>query len=181
VKIMIIGSGGSGKSTFASQLGTVLKLPVYHLDAYYWHPGWVPTPDNEWDEFQNRLITNDQWIIDGNYGRTLEIRMNAADVIIYFDLSPLICTYRVIKRRIKYHGRTRPDLNEQCPEQLDWAFIKWVWNFRKTRRQSIMEKIQIYKDGKRILIINRTKQVKDILKQITTEGTSYFEEDENFL
>ncbi|MCQ6557668.1 DNA topology modulation protein [Paenibacillus mendelii] len=174
MKIMIIGSGGSGKSTFARQLSSILGLPVHHLDAYYYKPGWVPTPKQEWDEIQKRLVAQKEWIIDGNYGRTLPIRMNAADVIIYFDLSRWITTYRVIKRRVQYNGITRPDLNEGCPERLDWAFLKWVWNFKKTSRTGIMEKMDAYKDGKAIIVIRTTKQVKGLIKQLKLEGRSYF-------
>jgi adenylate kinase family enzyme len=159
-KIIILGSGGSGKSTFSRKLGETIKLPVYHLDAYFWRPGWIPTPNDEWDDFQKELIQKDEWIIDGNYGRTVEIRIKAADTIIYFDLSRWITTYRVIKRRIMYHGRTRPDLTEGCPEQLDWEFIKWVWNFKKNKRPGIIAKLNNYKDDKKVIIVRNPLEVK---------------------
>ncbi|MEK3910098.1 hypothetical protein [Paenibacillus sp. FSL H7-0331] len=85
----------------------------------HWKPGWVPTPEDEWYQYQQELTQKDEWIIDGNYGRTLDIRLAEADTIIFFDLSRWITTYRIIKRRIQYHGKTRPDLTEGCPEQLD--------------------------------------------------------------
>lgn len=118
-KIALIGSGGSGKSTLARKLGDVTQLPVYHLDALHWKPRWIPTPEDEWHQFQQELTQKDEWIIDGNYGRTLDIRLAEADTIIFFDLSRWITTYRIIKRRIQYHGKTRPGLTEGCPEQLD--------------------------------------------------------------
>jgi adenylate kinase family enzyme len=177
-RIMIIGSGGSGKSTFAAELGKLAQLPVYHLDAYYWRPGWVATPNEEWDQFLKQLVLEDEWIIDGNYGRTLEIRMNKSDVIIFFDLPPWITTYRVIKRRIKYHGKTRPDLNEGCPEQLDWDFIKWVWNFRRTRRPGILEKLRIHGEDKKIIIFKNTTEVRELLRAVKDNGVGYFREGE---
>jgi adenylate kinase family enzyme len=165
-RVMIIGSGGSGKSTFASEFSDISKLPLYHLDAYYWKPGWIATPNDEWDAFQQELIRNNEWIIDGNYGRTIDIRMARADTIIFFDLSPWITTYRVIKRRIQYHGRTRPDLNEGCPEQLDWEFIRWVWNFRKHKRPAILEKLKIYEKEKSIIILRSPREVSNFLDQM---------------
>ncbi|UVI32745.1 DNA topology modulation protein [Paenibacillus spongiae] len=173
MKIIMIGSGGSGKSTLARQVGSILGLPVYHLDAYYYKSGWVPTPKEEWDEFLRRLIAKNEWIVDGNYGRTVQLRMDAADVIIFFDLPRWLTTYRVIKRRIQYHGRTRPDLNEGCPERLDWAFLKWVWNYRKTSRSGILEKMQAYKGEKTMIVINKTSQVKGLLKQLELGGKDY--------
>ena len=156
---MIIGSGGAGKSTLARQLGEALQLPVHHLDAYYWRPGWDPTPNEEWELFQENLVREESWIIDGNYGRTLDIRMKRADVIILLDFSRWITVYRVIKRRIMYHGKTRPDLNEDCPESLDFEFIKWVWNFRKTRIPGIIQKLRKYND-KKIIILKSPKEVR---------------------
>ena len=181
-RIIIIGSGGAGKSTLAKQFGEELKLPVHHLDAYYWKPGWTPTPNDEWDKFQETLVLNDKWIIDGNYGRTLDIRMKKADVIILLDFSRWITVFRVIKRRIMYHGKTRPDLNKDCPESLDMEFIKWVWNFRKTRIPGIIEKLRQYsKDkDKTILILKSPKDVRQLLNNVKTFGVGYFKEGKNF-
>jgi adenylate kinase family enzyme len=177
-RIMIIGSGGAGKSTLSRQLGDILNVPVYHLDAYFWKPGWVPTPYDEWDDFQQKLVLEESWIIDGNYGRTFDIRMKQADVIILLDFSRWITTYRVIKRRIIYHGKTRPDLNEACPESLDFEFIKWVWNFKKTKISGIMEKLTEYQD-KKIIVLKSQKHVEKLIQKIKTIGVSYFREDEN--
>lgn len=162
---MIIGSGGAGKSTLAKQLGEKLGLPVYHLDVYYWNPGWVPTSNEEWDLFLEELVKNDSWIIDGNYGRTYDIRMRRADIIILLDYSRWLTIFRVIKRRMMYHGKTRPDMNKGCPEALDLDFLKWVWNFRKTRIPGIMEKLHHYKD-KRIIILKSPKEARSFLDQI---------------
>lgn len=181
MRIMIIGSGGSGKSTFARKLGEVTGLPVHHLDAYFWRPGWNATPNEEWDEFQLKLVKQDQWIIDGNYGRTIDLRMKAADVIIFLDMSPIMNTYRVLKRRIINHKKARLDMNEGCPEKLDWEFVKWVWTFRKMKRPGILLKLSEYSRSKRIIIIRKHKEVEKILKEIKTSSVGYFKEDENIL
>ncbi|MCI3918977.1 DNA topology modulation protein [Paenibacillus sp. TRM 82003] len=177
-RIMIIGSGGAGKSTLASQLADILDIPVHHLDAYYWKPGWTPSPNDEWDQFQETLVQEESWIIDGNYGRTHDIRMRRADVIILLDFSKCVTVYRVLKRRIIYHGKTRPDLNENCPESLDFEFIKWVWNFKKTRIPGIMEKLKEYQD-KKIIILKSPKNVRQLLEKVKTMGEGYFSEGEN--
>ena len=74
-RIMIIGCGGAGKSTLARQLGEKLNLPVVHLDKLFWHPGWVESEKAEIDEKILREMQKDQWIIDGNYTRTLPQRL----------------------------------------------------------------------------------------------------------
>ena len=70
-RIAIVGSTGAGKSTLARQLGEVTGLAVVHLDALYWRPGWVPTPDEEWDAVVKEVASKESWIIDGRrIGRT---------------------------------------------------------------------------------------------------------------
>ncbi|MCR8846494.1 DNA topology modulation protein [Paenibacillus sp. SC116] len=170
MKIMIIGSAGSGKSTFATKLSAITKLPVYHLDAYYWRPSWVATPNEEWDLFMNNLVEEESWIIDGNYSRTLDIRIKEADVILFFDLPPILNTYRVIKRRIQYDGKTRPDMNEGCDEKLDWAFIKWVWNFRRNSKPVIEQKLAEYGREKKIIIFRKLSDSAKVLKEIEKNG-----------
>lgn len=176
MKIILIGASGSGKSTFAYELGEIMDLPVYHLDYYFWKPGWQETPREEWAEFNRNLVKENRWIIDGYYGRTLDIRLEAADVIFFMDLSPWITTYRVIKRRIQYHGKTRRDLNEGCPESIDWAFIKYSWNFRRDKKPRIMEKLKKHSVNKKVIIIKQPKQARLILDQLKERGPAYLDE-----
>src|SRR5690242_17455985 len=93
-KIILIGSGGSGKSTLARQLGNKLNIKVHHLDALFWKPNWEGVPREEQIAVQNNLIKDEKWIIDGNYGGTMDIRLNAADTIIFLDIHRTICIYR---------------------------------------------------------------------------------------
>lgn len=90
-KIMIIGCGGSGKTTLAKQLSQELNLPLFHLDNYFWQPGWQEAPYDEFIEKQYELIMKDSWIIDGNYTRSLSIRLREADTIIFLDISRWRC------------------------------------------------------------------------------------------
>ncbi|MEK4251813.1 DNA topology modulation protein [Paenibacillus sp. FSL W7-1287] len=165
-KVMLIGPGGSGKSTLSRKLGLLLHLPVYHLDALHWKPGWVPTPDDEWDDLQKELIKRDEWIIDGNYGRTIDIRLSEADTIIFFDYPRVIPIYRVIKRRIKYHGKTRPDLHEGCPERISLEFLKWIWNYKRDKRPGILERLEKVKDDKRIIVLRNQAEVYRLIEEI---------------
>lgn len=69
-RVLVIGCGGAGKSTLARQLGEATGLPVIHLDAHYWRPGWVETPKETWRAAVDELIAADAWIMDGNYSGT---------------------------------------------------------------------------------------------------------------
>ncbi len=97
-RVAIIGSCGAGKTTLAKSLGERLDLPVIHLDAHYWQPGWQATDADEWQKIQQKLVKGDRWIIDGNYGSTMDIRLTAADTIVWLDFSRYLCLWRVFKR-----------------------------------------------------------------------------------
>lgn len=109
-KIILIGSGGAGKSTLARLLGEKLNIKVYHLDRLFWKPGWVVVQREEQRKVQYKLINQPKWIIDGNYRGTMDIRLHAADTIIFLDLHRMICVYRAFKRMLKYRNKTRPDM-----------------------------------------------------------------------
>ncbi len=83
-RILIIGNSGSGKSTFSRLLGEKLNLEVFHLDRYFWKPGWIASERNEWHEIIEELINKDKWIIEGNFSGTLNIRASRADLIFFF-------------------------------------------------------------------------------------------------
>lgn len=165
-KIAIIGSGGAGKSTLARKLGEMLKIQVYHLDSNFWQPGWIPMNNTEWDEFLENLIKENEWIIDGNYSRTIDIRFAAADTIIFLDMPRYLTMYRIFKRRIMYHGKVRPDMSEGCQEKIDWEFINWVWQFNKKKRQNLIRKIKDYSNGRNIVILQSPSEVKGFLKSL---------------
>ncbi|WDH77331.1 DNA topology modulation protein [Exiguobacterium marinum] len=141
-RIMIIGSGGAGKSTLARQLGERLQLDVYHLDALMWKPGWVMATREERISIQQQLVKKDEWIIDGNFGNTLDLRLHAADTVILIDLPRIVCIYRVLKRVARYRGTTRPDMGASCEEKLDFSFLKWVWNFPNIQRLQLLQQIE---------------------------------------
>lgn len=140
-RIAVIGCSGAGKSTFSSKLAGVLGLPLYHLDAYYWKPGWIPSPREEWHAFVEALSSQEEWIIDGNYSSTLDIRLQYADTVIFLDMPMWLCLYGIVKRRIQYHGRTRPDMNEGCPEKLDMEFVRWVLGYKKRSRHATLRRL----------------------------------------
>jgi adenylate kinase family enzyme len=162
-KIVLIGSGGSGKSTLARKLGEVLKIDVYHLDAILWKPGWVATPKNEQIAIQEKLINGDTWVIDGNYGGTMDIRLQAADTIIFISLSRWICLYRVLKRSFQYRNKEREDMAEGCEERINYQFIKWVWEYPIEQKPKIMEQLIRLSKEKTVIVLNSPKDVRAFL------------------
>ncbi len=126
-RVAIVGSGGSGKSTLARALGARTGLPVVHLDEHYWRPGWVETPRDAWRARQAELCADDRWIIDGNYGGTIDLRLDPADTLVFLDLPRRVTVPRVLRRWARNRGR--PVQAPGCPERADAAFLRWVWDY----------------------------------------------------
>ena len=121
-RIMIIGCGGSGKSTLAQQLGQKLGLPVIHLDKLFWTPGWVSIPKEEFDRVHADAVSKEKWIIDGNFDRTIPVRLKRCDTVIYLDFSRFACLMGVLKRVLTTYGKVRPDMGEAVRNGLIWIF-----------------------------------------------------------
>jgi adenylate kinase family enzyme len=162
-RILIIGSSGAGKSTLSTKLAEKWKLPLVHLDALFWNAGWVPTPKQEFREKIQGKLEEDEWIIDGNFDSTLELRAKYADLIIFLDFPRLLCTYRVLKRAWMYRGTTRPDMAPGCEEKIDIEFAQWVWRFPRDARPNILK---ILRDANNvdICILRNPKEVKAFLE-----------------
>jgi adenylate kinase family enzyme len=167
-RIVIIGPGGAGKSTLALQLGAVLDLPVIHLDRELWQPGWVITPRDSQVRLQAEMVTGDRWIIDGNYGATLQIRLTAADTVLFLDLHPLRCLWRVFKRSIRYRGRTRPDMGPGCLERWpNREFLTWIATYRRRKRPAVRQMLGQLSSSTDVHELRSPRQVRHFLKEIT--------------
>jgi adenylate kinase family enzyme len=165
-RVMVIGCGGAGKSTFAARLARVAGLPLVHLDSVYWHPGWVRTPPDEWAETVRRLAARECWVIDGNYSGTMDIRAAAADTVIFLDVPRRVCLWRALKRRVQHHGHTRPDMTDGCVERIDAEFVRWIWSYPKTRRPRILARLAALGPGKRAVILRSSHDIERFFRSI---------------
>ena len=165
-RIAIIGCGGGGKSTLARELGEILGIEVFHLDRLHWKPGWVETPKDEWRRVVEDLVKGKSWIIDGNYGGTIDIRLDAADTIIFLDLPRWINLWRILKRRFQYGRRQRPDIGPGCPEKIDWEFFRWVWTFPRERRPSLLHEVERHAAEKQVIVLHTAREVREFVKRV---------------
>jgi adenylate kinase family enzyme len=129
--ILIVGCPGGGKSTLAEQLSQITGLRVIYMDHIYWKPGWVLRSQEEITALITKEIERDGWICEGNNAQTFSLRVPKAQMLIWLDLPRRTCLWRIIKRTLKYYGKTRESSPQGCPERFDWDFFKLIWNYNK--------------------------------------------------
>jgi adenylate kinase family enzyme len=162
-RVLVIGSGGAGKTTLARDIGNRLHLPVIHLDAHYWREGWVQTPKDEWEKIVAELTARDKWVMDGNYGGTMEMRLAACDAVVFLDLPRTLCLRRALWRWLRYAGQTRPDMAPGCPEQMSWEFVRWIWTYPIDRRPQIVKRLAELPAGTTAIVLRSRKEVSRFL------------------
>ena len=158
-RILVVGSGGAGKSMLAIQLGRRLALPIVHLDALYWRPGWQPNPAAEWRDTGQRIVARDAWIIDGNYSGSLDLRLPVCDAVVFLDIPRSICLCRVVKRRLKAYFRSGSEVAPGCPTRLTWEFLRWVWQYPTVARARVQKPLESLPTGVELIVVSSTAQV----------------------
>ena len=164
-RILIIGNTGAGKTTFAHELSEKISLPIVHLDKLYWCGHWEHRSKEEFDELLWAELEKSEWIIDGNYNRTLPRRLEFCDTVFFFDFSPLVCLWGITKRVIKNYGKTRHDMGGDCPEYFDKNKIelyKNLFKYNKNNRGRYYEMLK--KSQAEVVVFRKRKDVKRYLK-----------------
>ena len=164
-RILIIGCPGAGKTTLALALKEKLGLPLVHLDQLWWKGNWENVTREEFDSRLAMALNMERWIIDGNYSRTIEMRLQRCDTIIYLDFDRWQCLWGMFQRVICNYGKHRPDMGGNCKERFDWEFVKWIWNFNDQNRVRNYTWIAQAKHAKAIVLKNR-KEVKQFLETL---------------
>jgi adenylate kinase family enzyme len=167
-RILVIGSPGAGKSTLAAELARRTGLPLIHLDQHAWLPGWVELDRELWNAKVQELIARDEWIIDGNYGGTLPLRLTRADTVIDLELPAWLCVARLLRRIFGGWGRVRADMAEGCPEQLDLAFLLYTVRFSWTHRRRIAEKLKVFPGA--VIRLQSSRDVRRFLATLDQRG-----------
>jgi nicotinamide riboside kinase len=149
-RVIIVGPGAAGKSTLAVRLGEITGLPVIELDKLFWRPGLVATPRDQWVAIQHDLAGHESWIMDGDLGPydVLDIRLQAADTIVFLDFSPLRCAWRAIRR-----SRERAD------------FWRWLFTYRRHSRPLVLEAIAAHAGYAGIYVLPTPRTVRRFLAQ----------------
>lgn len=153
-RISIIGGGGTGKTTLAIKLGKILNLPVYHIDGIKYRENWEKRDESERYEILSKYIKEDNWIIDGNFTKSIEKQFRKSDTIIFLDFSLFTQFGGIFKRMIM-------NLNKEvvgiagCKEKINLSFLKFVTKFNKSKRQMYLDLLKKEKREKVYVFKNR--------------------------
>lgn len=165
-RVLILGINGAGKSTFAYRLGQVTQLETIHLDKHYWRQGWIRTRTRDWEMKMEKLLAKTNWIIDGNYPSTLDMRLEKADTIIFLDVPRFQALMRVIDRFfINRHNIEKLDRPPGLEEHLSFGLIFKVLTFN---RKAWLNKVS-HLSNKQVIILQSEAEKDSFLDSITTE------------
>ena len=166
-RIMVMGSSGSGKSTMAVKLGELLNLPVVHQDKIYWLPGWQAASNDDIVQKVKAAADQDEWVIDGNNRKTRDYKLERADTIVFLDFNRFTCLFRVLKRHIRWLGKSRPDITEGCPAKLDIEiFTLILWSYPNRKRGDAIEWLAKTRPPKQVYHLKGNKAVKRFLIEV---------------
>ncbi len=166
-KIAIIGCAGSGKTTLALLLQEKFKLPLYHLDQYYWKPNWERSELAEFAQIHNELCERNAWIMEGSYYKLFAQRARFANVIIFLDAPRYKCLWYVLKRAIIHFGKEIQGSPRGCKQHLlNYKFLEflyWIWTFNARYRAAIIRELEKFKNEKQVYILKSLKEENKIL------------------
>jgi len=152
-KIMIFGRPGSGKSTFALKLHYKIKVPLYHLDKYFFEANWIERNYQDFLDDQQAIVNKDGWIIDGNSTKSLEMRWQRAELVLFFNYSKWICLFRVFKRLFS-KNREIDDRADGCGERVRMVLLKYMWGFENRVRAQLEDLKEKYPSAKFVEVRN---------------------------
>ena len=161
LKVIVIGCPGAGKSVFSRKLKDITNLPLYHLDMLYHKTDGTHISKEELEEKLKKIFKNDKWIIDGNYQRTLEMRLEQCDTVFLLDYSTEVCIEGAEARV----GKKREDM-PWIEEKLDSKFKQDIINFSNVKLPQIYELLNKYKENKNIIIFKTREEADNYIRSI---------------
>jgi adenylate kinase family enzyme len=140
-------------------LADLLGLPLIHLDREYFGPGWTMPSRPEWRERVKALAARPEWVMDGNYSNTFDLRVPRATAIVWLDVPRWRCLAGVAWRVARNYGRVRADLGPDCVERFDWSFLRWVWSYPRRMRPKTARMLKRRRPGQRVYVLKSRSEI----------------------
>lgn len=166
-RIAVVGCGGSGKPHVAREVARLIGASVTHLDAEYFDSEWRPLPMDQFASRQRELVTSDRWVIDGNYNSTLEIRLRAADTVIFMDLPTATCLRGIVGRQVRHgHGQDR---DNGVFNRITFDVVRYALSYRRKMRPRVLAKIAESAPHARLIVLTSRRATTAFLAELGEE------------
>jgi hypothetical protein len=180
-RVAVIGCPGSGKTWLARRVARGLALPQVELDDHFWGPGWVPMEEVAWGEQVNALASRTAWVIDGNYEKSLPIRLQRCQWLIWTDLTTLQCLVAVVRRALGWMVAKESELPHyvRAPggrRRISHGFVGLLWfvlTFRRKVRPRIVALIEALPGpsrGPAVSVVRSRRDARELADLICEKG-----------
>lgn len=167
-RVVVTGLAGAGKSTFSRALSAKTGLPVIHLDLHFWQPGWTEPSEDEWFATQRALLAGDEWIADGNYHESLDLRLERADTVIYLDTPWWLCSARAFVRGIRRPAGTQ--MPDGCADSTwrrvhdEWWLVWRIWRVRRSDPARELDIVSRFANQDAVHVLRSKRAVRAFLR-----------------
>jgi adenylate kinase family enzyme len=169
-RILVIGCSGTGKSTLAQAIAKLRGLTYVSMDRdFFWLPGWRLRPREESIKLMKEMVAEPRWVIDGNSPGTLPLRLPRTDLVVWCRPPRHVALSGVFRRWLRFRGKTRPEMADGCPEQLDWAFLRYIWTFEREEVPQFMEMLALHGRDVPVLTLRSYRDGDELLARIQSE------------
>jgi hypothetical protein len=163
-RILVLGSPGSGKTLLSTSLSRHLGLELLRLDDFFWKPGRVRMPTDEWRQLVVKLASRPTWIMDGTYEASLDLRIPVADAIVYIQSSRWACLWRVVTRRLLSRWRHHDESTHG--HAITSFFVRYVFRFPAVTQPEVFRLIAQQGCGKPVIVLGAANEVDLLMRQL---------------
>jgi adenylate kinase family enzyme len=163
-RILVLGSPGAGKTVLSSFLSRHLGVELLRLDDYFWKPGAVRVPTDEWRTIVAQLANRPAWVMDGTYEASLDLRLPAAEAIVYIRSDRWTCLARVVTRRLLRRWR-RVDESTHG-HALTSFFLRYVLRFPVSTQPEVFRLIARHGHGKPLIVLDGRRGVDLLIRRL---------------
>ncbi|MEA2535424.1 MAG: hypothetical protein QOJ93_3235 [Actinomycetota bacterium] len=146
----------------------LLNLPVTPQDAVYFDDHWNPLPMERFEAVQRELVAGPRWVIDGNYNSTVQLRLEAADTVVFMDLPTHVCFWGILSRQLR-HGRGQNDQNGVY-NRITREVLRYVLGYRRKMRPRVLAKIDQHASGARVIALTSRRETRHFLRQLASSA-----------
>ncbi|WP_125708866.1 topology modulation protein [Lacticaseibacillus porcinae] len=172
MKIMVIGSPGAGKTTLIHKIIAATGWPLLSLDHEWHQSDYSESAKIKFRRTQQQFMaTHDNWVIDGNYAGSMDLRLAQADMVLWLQVPRVVAIYRILKRswRFKHDRNTRPDMPANFSEHFDAdyrEFLSFVWHFKRDNEPELRQQLAHLRVDQQLVVIRSYKDKQRVLTQI---------------